>query len=323
MQMFLIIGLAVLLFVLLLTVFAGWYMYRFAIVRNPKMQRDVWHEEPKAFADLTEKEMEKITQDVHYLREFPRERLTIESHDGLKLAGHLFAVENPRGLVIMAHGYRSSAPFDFSGAVRDFNARGLTCLLIDQRAHGYSEGKHIGFGATERYDVVRWAQYCEKRWPDLPVVMDGVSMGAATVVLGCSVGYPKNVRAIIADCGYTTPGAICRRTLKRWFHLPPFPVYYAAKVFVKLLGGYDLDGVSSVNAIKKMRQENPIPMLFAHGEKDDFVPAEMSRENFATFDGDESAEIFLVEEAEHGLAYVRNKAGYTEALDRLFEKAGI
>ena len=83
------------------------------IVRNPKMQRDAWHDEPKAFADLTEKEMEKIVQDVHYLREFPRERITIESHDGLKLAGHLFAVENPRGIVIMAHGYRSSAPFDF------------------------------------------------------------------------------------------------------------------------------------------------------------------------------------------------------------------
>lgn len=322
MQLFLTIFFAVLALLILLTAAAGWYMYRFAIVRNPKMQRDAWVDEPKTFADLTEEDFAKIVRDVHYLRDFPRERITIESHDGLKLAGHLFAAENPRGIVIMAHGYRSSAPFDFSGAVQDFNAIGFSCLLIDQRAHGYSEGRHIGFGAAERFDIVQWAQYCKNRWNDLPVVMDGVSMGAATVLMGCSVGYPDNVRAIIADCGYTTPGAICRRTLKRWFKLPPFPVYYAAKVFVKLFAGYDLDGVSTMESIAKMRRENPIPILFAHGRKDDFVPASMSEENYALIN-DGSAEIFLVDEADHGLAYLRDKAGYMAALVRLFDRAGI
>ena len=323
MQLFMNILLSAAGLFLLAAAIAGWYMYRFAIVRNPKMQKDAWHEEPKTFADLTEKDMEKIVRDVHYLREFPREQITIESHDGLKLAGHLFAAENPRGIVIMAHGYRSSAPFDFSGAVQDFRNLGFSCLLIDHRAHGYSEGKFIGFGALERYDVVNWAKYCEKRWPDLPVIMDGVSMGAATVLMGCGVGYPKNVRAVIADCSYTTPGAICRRTLKRWFKLPPFPVYYAAKLFVRLRAGYNLDGVSTVDAIRKMLRENPIPVLFAHGLKDDFVPPEMSRAGYAVFENTALGEIFLVEEADHGLAYVRNKTGYTEALLRLFEKAGI
>jgi len=308
---------------ILITAFAGWYMYRFAILRNPKMQRDAWVDDPPTFADLAEEDFAKILRDVHFIRDFPKERVTIESYDGLKLAGHIFPVEEPRGVVIMAHGYRSSAPFDFSGAVQDFNALGFICLLIDQRAHGYSEGRQIGFGATERYDMVRWAQYAEKRWPDLPAVMDGVSMGASTVVMGCSVGYPKNVRAIIADCGYTTPGAICRRTLKRWFKLPPFPVYYAANVFVKLLAGYDLDGISAAESIRKMRKENPIPVLFAHGRRDGFVPCAMSEENYAAFENDGLAELFIVEDADHGLSYLRDKPGYTEALMRLFERAGI
>lgn len=334
MQLFVIILLSLLAVFCLAGVFAGWYMYRFAIVRNPKLQRDAWREDPKSFADLTEADFEKIVRDVHYLREFPREQITLESHDGLKLAGHLFPPENqapedqaperqPRGIVIMVHGYRSSAPFDFSGAVQDFHAMGLSCLLVDHRAHGYSEGRLIGFGATERYDVVRWAEYCRNRWPELPVVMDGISMGAATVMMGCSVGYPDNVRAIIADCGYTTPGAICRRTLKRWFKLPPFPVYHAAKIYVKLIAGYDLDGISTVDSLGKMRREKPIPILFAHGKKDDFVPCSMSEENFAVFENDGLAELFLVDEADHGLAYLRDKPGYLKALNRLFEKAGI
>ncbi len=323
MQLFLIIILSVLALLILLTAFAGWYMYRFAILRNPKIQRDAWETDPQSFAELTEEDFADIIRNIHYLRDFPRERITIESHDGLKLAGHLFPVEHPRGMVIMAHGYRSSAPFDFSGAVQDFNGLGFSCLLIDQRAHGYSEGKYIGFGATERYDMVNWAKYCENRWPELPVIMDGVSMGASTVVMGCSVGYPKNVRAIIADCGYTTPGEICRRTLKRWFKLPPFPVYYAAKVFVKLNAGYDLDEPSSVEAIRKMRRENPIPVLFAHGKLDNFVPHEMSKTNHAAFENDGMSEIFLVDNAGHGLSYLRDKKGYTEALLRLFEKAGV
>ena len=313
-----LLGLAV-----LVTLIGGWYMYRFAVLKGGRAQRNVWVDDPKPFADLTEEDFAKIVRDVKYLREFPREQICITSHDGLKLAGHLFQVENPRGIVIMAHGYRSSAPFDFSGALQDFNALGFSCLLMDQRAHGYSEGKYIGFGALERYDAAAWAKYCENRWPHLPVVMDGVSMGAATVMMGCSVGYPDNVRALIADCGYTTPGAICRRTLKRWFKLPPFPIYHAAKLFVRIMAGYDLDEVSSAESLAKMRKEHPIPVLIAHGKKDDFVPCCMSEENYAVFEGDDSAEIFLAENADHGLAYLRDKPGYTEALHRLFAKAGI
>ena len=68
----------------------------------------------------------------------------------------------------------------------------------------------IGFGALEKYDISRWAAFADEHF-GLPIVLDGVSMGSSTVMMGAEVGYPLSVRAIIADCGYSNAGEICRK----------------------------------------------------------------------------------------------------------------
>ena len=140
-------------------------------------------------------------------------------------------------------------------------------------------------------------------------------------MMGGEIGYPENVRAIIADCGYTTPGAICKKVLKQWFHFPPFPLYYTAKLFVKLFAKYDLDGASSIRALDKIRNQG-IPVLIAHGKADDFVPCSMSEENIKVF-ADGEAELLLSEEAPHGMAFFYSHEEYLDAIYRLFKKAGI
>ena len=174
-----VIILAVLACVFLLVTFGGgYYMYRFAIVRQKK--KDYWKEEFNPPDYFTEEEKANVRRGEAFIRSHTKEIVEIQSHDGLKLSAHLIENENPVGLIIMVHGYRSHPIFDFSCAVEPFYAYGYSMLLIDHRAHGYSEGRHIGFGVTERHDLVRWAQYAKARWENLPVIFDGVSMGGAT-----------------------------------------------------------------------------------------------------------------------------------------------
>ena len=309
---------------LLFTFGGGYYMYRFATLRNRK-QKNYWKDEMKPAKFLSDEENRIIIDGWKYLRAQKWEDVEIKSHDGLRLHGHYLAHPSPRGIILQVHGYRGCGAFDFSCATEPFYKMGFSLLVIDQRASGESEGEHITFGYYERYDVVEWAKYLGERFPDLPVVMDGVSMGASTVMFAVGVGYPDNVKAIIADCGFSSPGAICRKVLKQWFHLPPFPLYYGARFWVKLLAKFDLDGISCTEALGGLR-ESGIKLLVAHGRKDDFVPYRMSDETMSMFtdeDKDTVVEMFTSEEAGHGLSYLKDREGYDRAIERLLERAGI
>ena len=320
--------------VLLLLLFfgGGYYMYRLAIKRDDERQNKCWELPMGKRDNESDEDFARMKEGETFVKGRLAEFVTITARDGLKLSARVFEHPDARGMFLMVHGYRSSSLGDFSGAVKPIYDMGYSLFMIDQRGHGRSEGGNVCFGSFERYDVVDWANYIKKRWPGLPVVADGVSMGAGTVMLACGVGYPDNVRAIIADCGYTTPGAICRCVLKKHMHLPAFPVYYGGRFWTKRLAKYDLDGFSATDALRRLTDKRlyptPIPILIAHGRKDGFVPYSMSEENVkALEDGDGNllpfAEFFTAEEADHGMSFLKDYDGYMAALGRLFDKAGL
>lgn len=322
-----IIGIAAALF-LLFTFLGGYLMYRFAIKRDDRRVNNAWENDLWRSDSIDEAEFVKMKEGEAFLKGKMAEYVSITSRDGLKLWARYFEHPAARGVFLMVHGYRSSSLQDFSAAVKPVWDMGYSLFMIDQRSMGRSEGKAIGFGVKERYDVIDWANYLKERFPDMPVVADGVSMGSGTVMFACGLGWPDNVKAVIADCGYTSAGAICKKCMKQWFHLPAFPVYYAAKLWVRLLAGYDLDEVNAKDALEKLKDRSlynkPLPILLAHGRQDGFVPYAMSEENMKAFDKkDAFAEFFTSDTADHGMAFLRDFDGYMEAIGRLFDKAGL
>ena len=317
---------------LLFGLIGGYCMYRFAIRRDDKRTNPYWDRPLKKPDSVTEEEFEKMREGEDLLKSKMCEFYSMRSRDGLRLVARYYRHPSERGIFLMVHGYRSSSIADFSGAVKSVWDMGYSLFMIDERAHGRSEGRAIGFGVLERYDVVDWAKMIGEQFPGVPVVADGVSMGAATVMFACGVGWPDNVKAVVADCGFTSAGDICKTCMKKWFHLPAFPVYYGAKLWTRLLGHYDLDAVSAKESLGKLADPalypRPLPILIAHGREDGFVPYRMSEENVKAFAKDDgslapNAEFFTSDTAEHGLAFLRDFDGYMEALGRLFDKAGL
>ncbi len=174
---------------------------------------------------------------------------------------------------IQMHGYRGHAFRDFCGGNKLAREAGLNTLVVDQRAHGESEGHVISFGIQERWDCLAWAEYAAERWPGVPISLAGVSMGAATVLMASDLPLPEAVKGIIADCGYSSPRAIIKKVcwdLPKYFRvLYPFTSLSAA-----LFGRFDPDSGSALGAVSN----TTLPILLIHGEADAFVPCEMSRE---------------------------------------------
>ncbi|MBQ7124826.1 MAG: alpha/beta hydrolase [Clostridia bacterium] len=262
--------------------------------------------------------VKQIVADREIIKKLVPEEVSINSYDGLKLVAKLFYAKTPSNkFVVCMHGFHSGAVDDFAGAVEFFRSYGFNLLFVTQRCHGKSEGKRITFGYKERYDCRAWCEYLVSRFGgDIKIVLDGVSMGAATVVMASDreVGLPSNVRAVISDCGYTSPWEIVCKVAKQTYKLPTFPFLYLFRLVVKLDAGFDLKAVSS----EKSAANTDIPIFFAHGTGDDFVPYEMSVRSYNAAKGEKY--LFTSEGAGHGLSFVCEKERYSKECIDFIEK---
>lgn len=245
----------------------------------------------------------------------PCQTWEIDSWDGVRLAASFLpASGRARGTVILCHGYRSMAAVDFSCVLEMYHRRGLDLLLIDQRAQGRSGGKWMGLGVLEARDLLCWTEEVNRRLgADRPVVYQGMSMGAATVQFACGLALPANVAGVVADCGFSSPWEICAAVLRHAGGVPPFPLLYLLNFWCRVLGKYDLRACSAPAIMTR----NPLPVLWIHGEKDDFVPCEMSRRAYAASSGQKW--LVTVPEAGHGMSFLLDPAGCLAALEEFLQ----
>lgn len=235
------------------------------------------------------------------------EDVYMTNREGLRLHARYYEIDPDAPLEILFHGYRSCAVRDFSGGITREAARGWNMLLVDQRAHGQSEGRCLSFGVCERWDCLDWIEWARGRFgAEKPVVLAGISMGAATVLMAAGLSLPENVRGVLADSGYTSPRDIIR-TVMRSMHCPML-VYPLVRLGGWLFGGFDVNSAGAEQALRSCR----VPVLLFHGEDDRFVPCEMSRRSFAACASEKR--LVTVPGAGHGLSYLIDKAGYEAEL---------
>lgn len=266
-------------------------------------------------APYLSKHIERIKSGMEYYRSLQKETVYITSHDGLRLAAELVMPNDaPRGAILMMHGFHSAGEIDFSCAFERYHKSGLIMLVPYQRASGKSEGSFITFGVKERFDCRDWAVYLAERFPELPIVLDGVSLGATTVLMASGCELPQAVRAVIADCGFTSPKEIMKHVLKLWHHIPSFPIMNIAEPIVRIIAGFSLSEYSTLTAM----EANTLPILFAHGLADDFVPPRMTK---AAYDACKAPKkLITAKNAAHAMTFLENEAEYASAIDALIDE---
>ena len=240
------------------------------------------------------------------------ETVEILSHDGLKLQGHWFEAKEPRRILIAMHGWRSAWNRDFAMIADFFRSEGCSVLYVEQRAQGESEGKYMGFGLLERYDCRSWCDWVWDQFGNsLPVYLCGVSMGASTVLMAGGSALPENVIGILADCGYSSPRDIIKKVIRQ-LGLPAELGYPFVKLGARLYGHFDLEECSPEEMVKHCT----VPVLFFHGESDDYVPCHMSRINYEACPAKKL--LVTIPGAGHGLSYLMGREAYLKAAREFF-----
>ena len=251
----------------------------------------------------------RILEWVDMTRGMKGEVIKIKSDDGLDLYGYYYEYKKGAITELLFHGYHGNAERDLSGGVDRCHRLGRNALIVDQRAGGRSGGVTTTFGIMESRDCLRWVEYATERFgKDVKLILTGVSMGAATVMNAAAEDLPENVVGVLADCGFTSTRDIIFKFIRE-MKLPPKLLYPFVKLGALIFGHFDPDKYSPIESVKKSK----LPIIFIHGDVDDFVPTAMSEELYAASSA-EHKKLVLIKGAGHGVAFPASEEEYIKAL---------
>ena len=303
--------------VLLVIIIICLFLIKETFVRNDKLDTTpAWYEYINANQEGRE-----------YIYSLNPEDLYINSFDNLKLHG-LFINNQTNKTIICVHGYKAKdGLYDFGMSAKFLNSLGYNLLFVDNRAHGLSQGKYIGFGVLDSIDVNSWVDYLVANMNQETIILYGMSMGAATVLNTDSSPSDSSpcsspdsspcsspVKAIIADCGFASGYDEVTYQIKKMYHLPSFPLVPISNILLKLLAKYSLKDKEAYKSIKNYKNN----LLIIHGSRDHFVP---TSDAYKIFDNATcKKKLLIIKDASHAKSYLKDTKLYEKTVREFLDE---
>jgi fermentation-respiration switch protein FrsA (DUF1100 family) len=206
------------------------------------------------------------------------EDIRLRTADGLELAGWLVPHERARGNVIFCHGHGRNRGH-VAGLLETLHDLELNVLAFDFRGHGDSEGHTSTFGHAEVADLLAAAVYVRQRFPDQPLFLVGVSLGAA-VSLQALPQLPTVQGVWVEGCFSRLSHAI--RSELAWAPAclrGPLLGLYNALGWIDC--GFWARRIKPIDSLSRVR----VPIYFVHGQRDELVPFADGEALYAAYRG--------------------------------------
>lgn len=231
----------------------------------------------------------------------------IQAPDGIRLHAYYADAARPTAkTAVIVHGYTDNSIRMMMIGYMYNQELGYNILLPDLRYSGLSEGTAIQMGWLDRKDVMQWMEVAHAVYGDsIRMVVHGISMGATTTMMVSGEPQPDYVKCFVEDCGYTSVWDQFSKELKEQFGLPTFPLMYTTDWLCRMEYGWGFKEASAVKQVARCH----LPMLFIHGDKDDYVPTRMVYQLYEA--KPEPKELWIVPEADHARSYLLYPEEYT------------
>ncbi len=234
--------------------------------------------------------------------------VSVES-DGLKLYGEYYDFGSDECVIILPgrceclkYSYYYAAPYKRAG---------LNVLVIDQRAHGKSDGKYSTAGMAEGRDLAVWADLAKNRLGIKGIFLHCVCIGCATGLTAVTSEDASGLyKGLVLDGCFTS----FRETYRRHMIVDKRPLFPVLDMIMLLL--YKNTGNNVLkNSPKKMLPRLKLPVIFIHGKKDLYSLPEKAQMLFDKT-GSTDKRIVWMEEGCHSHLRFAN----TEKYDRTVEE---
>ncbi|AGM98204.1 alpha/beta hydrolase [Streptococcus iniae] len=286
-----------------ISIAASFYFFHVAQVREKKSFINSSSLTAKSSLYGMQKAFDQLEPETRYL--------TNRGHK--QVAWYLPAESNSSKTVVIVHGFVNSKANMKPYAIL-FRELGYNVLMPDNEAHGKSQGDIIGYGWNDRKNLIAWTNELLAENAKQEITYFGLSMGGATVMMASGEPLPKQVKAIIEDCGYSSVWEELKFQAKEMYQLPAFPLLYQVSALSKIRAGFSYQEASAVEQLKK----NKLPVLFIHGNKDNFVPTSMVYDNYKATKGPKS--LYIAKGAKHAKSFESNPEAYKKEIKDFLSK---
>jgi hypothetical protein len=244
-----------------------------------------------------------------------KQEVYIDSQYGYKIHGIFFPNNNSKKTIILCHGITWS----LYGSVKYmdmFLKRGFAIFIYDHRNHGLSGGRDTAFGYYEKFDLKKCTDWVfNKLGKDIIVGLHGESMGAGTVLQ--NIAIDQRIKFCIDDCGYSDAVDLFKYRLTKDYNIKKFPLIKFSSEITKMRAGWKFKDVSPITTLPNAQ----IPILFIHGEEDDYVPTFMCEQMYSVKKG--YKEIYIAPNAGHAEAFSKNKDEYEKRVHSFLKSINI
>lgn len=243
--------------------------------------------------------------------------VTIRSYDDLTLHAWRFdantAVPLLHAYAICLHGY-TGEPSEMASWAFHYANMGMRVLVPAQRAHELSEGRYVGMGWLEKEDLLRWVNSIVAKDPDARIVLQGNSMGAATILDACAdPRLARNVTCAIVDSGFSGEYDQLLNSVAGMLHISKLmakPIVDCGSLINKVRLGF---WFTQADALAQLRRTT-LPMLFIQGDRDEIVNPRMLDTLYAACASPVKKKL-RVEGAGHTLSLRTNPTLYWQTVD--------
>jgi pimeloyl-ACP methyl ester carboxylesterase len=245
----------------------------------------------------------------------PQENWDIES-EGLRLRAWWIPADGAKTVAVLSHGYLMNRA-ELAPLAYTLWRRGISCLLLDLRAHGRSQGKQSYLGLREAEDVAAGVRAARAQVPGAKVVLIGSSMGSAAGVFAAAK-YPGIADALILDSCYSKLSS----AILGWWRLIGGrlleTLLWPTTLFATPIAGFN---PFSVDVSVALHQAGEVPVLLIHGDKDDLALPREAERNRAACQG--PAEIVWLRDCGHSEGRWERPVEYERAVLAFLENHGL
>ena len=228
--------------------------------------------------------------------------------DGLKLVGEYFDFGEKKAAIIIA-GRMESLLYSYYFA-EPFRRAGYNVLVIDNRAHGLSEGKISSLGYKEYRDLLAWSRLLHDELGNDKVFLHGICIGASAALFACvSEDCPDYIEGLCAEGMYVNfyesfrNHMIVDRPDK-----PRFPIMQLTMLWIRLFSGANVTTDGPLWRIDRLKK----PILFLHSRKDQYSSPDKAQELFDKCPSEK--QIVWFDKGQHSRIRINNTEAYDDAI---------
>lgn len=215
-----------------------------------------------------------ITPERELIQTNPKDKIGLDykniefKSEGNNIKGWYIPSKENKFTIVYSHGYggnRESNSLSTYDIIPEIHKMGGNFMSFDFSGEGQSTGKNVTVGYREQKDLINAIKEA-KRISSAPVILYGISMGAATPAIVAS--NSNNIAGAICDSPFSNLRYYLESNLSVWTHLPDFPFKPIILGMEENIAGVKLEKVDPMGEVKKLK----VPMLIIHGKGDDKIP---------------------------------------------------